>query len=70
MDPQRLIAEAQAATGLADFGVDVSFMTGFETLVAAVEAVDPPEMLRTSAHNKIIGFLSARLGLPTITLHA
>ncbi|ALR21803.1 sulfotransferase family protein [Sphingobium baderi] len=56
-----LIAEARAATGLADFGPDLSFMTGFRRLVDAVEAMKPPAQLRETAHHKIVGLLSTRL---------
>lgn len=61
LDPDALIAEAKAAAGLGDFGSDLAFMAGFRTLVEAVEAMDPPEQLRATARDKILGLLSARL---------
>jgi len=61
LDAEALIAEARAATGLADFGPDLSFMTGFHRLVAAVEAMEPPARLRETAHHKIVGLLATRL---------
>jgi hypothetical protein len=61
LEADALIAEAHAATGLADFGPDLSFMTGFRRLVDAVEAMKPPGQLRETAHHKIVGLLSTRL---------
>jgi len=61
LEADALIAEARAATGLADFGPDLSFMTGFRRLVDAVEAMKPPAQLRETAHHKIVGLLSTRL---------
>ncbi|MBB3927929.1 hypothetical protein GGR43_003668 [Sphingobium jiangsuense] len=61
LDAEALIAEARAATGLVDFGPDLSFMTGFHRLVAAVEAMEPPARLRETAHHKIVGLLATRL---------
>ncbi len=61
LDVDRLIAEARQATGLDDFGEDRSFLTGLAKFVEAVEAMDPPESLRASAHHKIVSLLSARL---------
>ncbi|PNQ04469.1 sulfotransferase (plasmid) [Sphingobium sp. SJ10-10] len=61
LDADALIAEARAATGLSDFGPDLSFMTGFRRLVEAVEAMDPPAQLRETAHHKIVGLLATRL---------
>jgi hypothetical protein len=61
LDADALIAEARAATGLDDFGADLSFMTGFHKLVDAVEAMDPPAQLRATAHQRIAALLAARL---------
>ncbi len=61
LDPDALIAEAKAVAGLGDFGSDLAFMAGFRALVGAVEAMDPPEQLRATARDKILGLLSARL---------
>lgn len=61
LDAEALIAEARETTGLADFGPDQSFMTGFHRLVAAVEAMNPPAQLRETAHHKILGLLATRL---------
>src|SRR3546814_13569704 len=36
-------------------------MTGFRNLVEAIEAMDPPEQLRASARERILGLLAARL---------
>jgi len=61
LDADALIAEAKRQTGLDDFGPDLSFMTGYRELVAAVEAMSPPPQLRSTAHQKIVGLLAARL---------
>lgn len=61
LEADALIAEARAATGLDDFGPDLSFMTGFRQLVDAVEAMDPPAQLRAAAHHRIAALLAARL---------
>src|SRR3546814_16605325 len=61
LDADALIEEARRATGLNDFGPDLSFMTGFRNLVEAIEALDPPEKLRASARERILGLLAARL---------
>src|SRR3546814_7833870 len=61
LDADALIEEARRATGLNDFGPDLSFMTGFRNLVEAIEAMDPPEQLRASARERILGLLAARL---------
>jgi len=61
LDADALIAEAKRQTGLDDFGPDLSFMTGYRELVAAVEAMNPPPQLRSTAHQKIVGLLAARL---------
>lgn len=61
LDADALIAEARDATGLQDFGPDLSFMTGYRILVDAVEAMNPPAQLRETAHHKIVGLLSTRL---------
>ena len=61
LDADALIAEAKAETGLEDFGADLSFMTGYRKLVAAVETMDPPPQLRETAHHKILGLLATRL---------
>src|SRR3546814_4405848 len=60
LDADALIEEARRATGLNDFGPDLSFMTGFRNLVEAIEAMDPPEQLRASARERILGLLAAR----------
>lgn len=56
-----LEAEARSATGLADFGSDTGWREGFERLVDAVEAMDPPDQLRGIARHNIVGQLSTRL---------
>ena len=56
-----LEAEARAATGLADFGLDTGWREGLIRLVEAVEAMDPPEQLRGIARNNIVGHLATRL---------
>src|SRR3546814_1379336 len=61
LDADALIEEARRATGLNDFGPDLSFMTGFRNLVEAIEAMNPPEQLRHSASERILGLLAARL---------
>lgn len=61
LDPDALIADAQAQTGYTDFGADLSFMTGFRELVKAVEAMDPPPQLRATARANITKILSMRL---------
>ncbi len=61
LDPDALIADARAQTGLADFGPDLSFMTGFRELVKAVEAMDPPQQLRATAKANITNILAMRL---------
>lgn len=61
LDVDALIAEAKAATGLDDFGADLSFMIGFRLLVEAIEAMNPPPQLRQQAHYRILGLLTARL---------
>src|SRR3546814_2609427 len=61
LDADALIEEARRATGLNDFGPDLSFMTGFRNLVEAIEAMNPPEQLRASARERILGLLAARL---------
>jgi len=63
LDADALLEEAKQQTGLDDFGADLSFMTGFRKLVAAVEAMDPPPQLRATAHHRIVGVLSTRLRL-------
>lgn len=61
LDPDALIADAQAQTGYTDFGLDLSFMTGFHELVKAVETMDPPPQLRATAKANITKILSMRL---------
>ena len=61
LDADALIDEARAATGLHDFGADTSFMTGYRTLVDAVEAMDPPAQLRATAHKRLSALLQFRL---------
>lgn len=61
LDAEALIAEAKAASGLGDFGQDLSFMNGFRKLVAAVEAMNPTVQLRETAHHKIAALLETRL---------
>lgn len=58
---EELLNEARSQTGLSDFGDDLSFMSGFRELVAAVEAMDPPPQLRASARGTIVKILSTRL---------
>jgi hypothetical protein len=61
LDAETLIAEARQATGLTDFGSDLSFTTGFQKLVAAVEAMEPSDQLRATARYRISALLAARL---------
>jgi hypothetical protein len=61
LDADALIAAAKQQTGLDDFGADLSFMTGYRKLVAAVEAMDPPPQLRAAAHRRILSVLTLRL---------
>lgn len=58
---EELIAEAKQAAGLADFGPDLSFMTGLRVLVSAVEAMNPTPQLRATARRNVIGHLVVRL---------
>ena len=61
LNADALIEEARANTGLDDFGADRSFLTGYRTLVDAIEAMDPPPQLRASAHHRILTLLETRL---------
>ncbi len=61
LNPEALIADARAQTGLFDFGPDLSFMTGFRELVIAVEVMDPPPQLRATAKTNITKILAMRL---------
>lgn len=61
LDADALIDEARRQTGLHDFGADLSFMTGYRRLVAAVEAMDPPPQLRATAQQRILALLATRL---------
>ena len=61
LDPDSLIADAQAQTGFRDFGPDLSFMTGLRELVKAVETMDPPAQLRATAKANITKILAMRL---------
>ena len=56
-----LEAKARMETGLDDFGPDTGWREGLERLVAAVEAMDPPDQLRHIAEHNIVGQLSTRL---------
>jgi Sulfotransferase family len=56
-----LEAEARAATGLIDFGLDTGWREGLVRLVDAVEAMNPPDQLRHIAQHNIVGQLSTRL---------
>lgn len=56
-----LETEARAATGLSDFGPDTGWREGLNRLVAAVEAMSPPDQLRQIARQNIVGQLGTRL---------
>ncbi|OAN56219.1 sulfotransferase family protein [Sphingobium sp. TCM1] len=58
-----LLAEAEQATGLSDWGDDQSWRTGLSILIEATEAMAPPDVLRNDVHHRIVHHLTTRLRL-------
>src|ERR1700761_6949060 len=63
LDAQELIARAQASSGLTDFGSDQTWQVGFSRLLAAVNALQAPPVLRASISRAVLHHLETRLHL-------
>src|SRR5271169_2781265 len=63
LDGAELIAVAQASTALKDFGPDESWRTGFQKLLASVEAMQAPAILRATVRRAVLHHLETRLRL-------
>ena len=63
LDEATLLAEAERATGLSDWGDDQSWRKGFGKLVAAIEAMNPEPAFRAEAGGRIRHILETRLRL-------
>lgn len=61
LEEKALIAEAEAATGLSDWGDDQSWRKGLAVFIDATEAMDPPDILRADVHHRIVHHLTTRL---------
>ena len=56
-----LLATAEQAAGLRDWGTDLTFKIGLEKLVAAVEAMQPAPEVRANIHNRCVQTLAMKL---------
>ncbi|MDB6063377.1 MAG: hypothetical protein JWM78_3480 [Verrucomicrobiaceae bacterium] len=63
LDETLLLAAAEAATGLQDWGDDLSFKTGLTILLDSLNGLNPPPALAAGASMRILGILTARLHL-------
>ena len=63
LDDAALLREAEAATGLSDWGPDLSFRIGLKIFVDAVEAMQPDAAFRAQVHARILQILGLRLHL-------
>lgn len=63
LDESQLIAAAEAATGLSDWGDDSSYLIGLRVLLESLRGVDPGPVLLATSSARILGLLSARLQL-------
>jgi hypothetical protein len=63
LDAVELIATAQASTSLYDFGSDDTWRTGFKKLLASVESMQAPAILRTAVRRAVLHHLETRLRL-------
>jgi hypothetical protein len=61
LNAEQLIAEAKRSTSLSDLGPDQSFLVGLNKFIHAVEAMNPPQVLRDTAHRQIVHILETRL---------
>lgn len=63
LDGAALMASAEADTGLFDWGEDQSWRKGFTIFIDAIEAMNPPPVLRADARQRIGHHLATRLRL-------
>jgi Sulfotransferase family len=63
LDIPAMIAGAQTATGLADWGCDQSWRIGLDVFVSAIEAMPATPALRSTVHQRIGQILETRLQL-------
>jgi hypothetical protein len=63
LEPNELIATAQANTKLQDFGRDDTWRTGFHKLLDAVKAMNGPPILQSAVRRTVLGHLETRLRL-------
>lgn len=63
LDDEALLRAAEAATGLSDWGPDLSFRTGLKIFVNAVEAMQPEAFMREQVRGRILQILGIRLHL-------
>jgi len=58
-----VLADAELATGLHDWGEDLSFLTGLRIFIDAVEEMHPSAILRDTVRQRIQRILTTRLHL-------
>lgn len=63
LDAEALSRAAEAATGLTDWGPDLSFRTGLDIFVKSVEAMEPDPAFRDQVRGRILHILETRLRL-------
>ncbi|MDE2465256.1 MAG: sulfotransferase, partial [Alphaproteobacteria bacterium] len=63
LDPPTLFREAEASTGLSDWGRDLSFHTGLGVFIDAIESMNASPVLRSQARQRIRHVLETRLRL-------
>lgn len=63
LDADRLMAAAEAATDLSDWGADLSWQTGLHKLIDAIEHMSCASLLRESVAAQVVQLLSTRLRL-------
>src|SRR5271157_4527921 len=62
-DSAALIAKAEEATGLQDWGKDTSWRPGLDAFLASIDEIGAPVPLRETARERAIGILATRLHL-------
>lgn len=61
LDEAQLLSAAETATGLNDWGDDLSFKTGLSILLDSLNKLNPSPALAAGASMRILGILTARL---------
>ena len=61
LDVGQLMAAAESATGLSDWGPDQTFRIGLEKLVESMNGMDAPDSLVQQAGMRLTGSLMTRL---------